>query len=529
MNDETCWIHFEVVCHGVAGSKLPLPSGPSRRERLASIAEAIKEKPRASKEPQSLGLPGPRDESTWRGTLAAGVLGVAVVAGMGLAYRYLAAPEEETTAPSGSAEPISAPTLPPRCAPLEGVSDYVVGDPPKPVADADAGVEERDDTPFAAVLGRVIVTDRGFAVPVLGDGENGSVMSVVELDDHGVGRASRLSRSRGDLEPPVLFADGARVLGAAIEPNASGLALKLFMVEAGSVTWGAELEQPRDESLAVDVAASGDRGVLVWDAVKDDTSRVVMVSFKRGDVGTTTKPRAITAEGVDAEAPRLVPRAGGYFLVYRVRGGAFGGDAAPDDKSEKKKGSGSSSGGADDDVDESIGEKDFTSWVEALRLDENGSPEGSPERLTPREGQVTGFDVTAGKDAFTLAWRNQGGPSGSGGGEVHVLRVTTAGPLPEATVKEKGQGGGAAFESPTAPSAGIPVVLGTWIAVPTLRGHSLLAALDADGNPIERMRPEDSFGFGEPVAERGTPSVLLVAEPKGRAINLRLLRCGGAH
>ncbi|MFO0618348.1 MAG: hypothetical protein U0414_37490 [Polyangiaceae bacterium] len=466
--------------------------------------------------------------------IAAGALGIAVVLGAGLLYRFFASPEapdERDPALSASAVASVAPPVVERCEALPA-SDFVIGDPPKAAdTDADAG-EEPLDAPFAAVLGRAIATPRGFAVPVLGDGENGSVMSVVELDPGGAGVTTRLSRSRGDLEPPVLFADGPKVLGAAIEPDASGLALKLFTIDGGHLTWGAELEQPKDESLATDVAASGERGIVVWDAVKDDTSRIVMASFKRSDVGTTTTPRVITDPSVDAEAPRLVPRTGGYFLLYRVRGAPLpetGGDSTP----TKKKGS--SSSGDDDEIDESRGEKGFASWVEALRLDENGSPQGDAEVLTPREGRVTGFDVTAASDAFALAWRDEDGPTGSVGGDVHVMRVTTAGPLPVSTLRERGEGGAAAFGSPAPPSAGVPILLGRWIAVPTLRGQSLLASLDGAGNPVERMKPEPAFAFGEPIAQRtvfdgpanaaNPADVLLVAEPRGRAVSLHLLKC----
>lgn len=529
----------------MAGKRLQIPSGSPRKlrelgERLAPPKrDEESPSPTASggKDAHDLGLPGPRTEAeeSSRSTIVAGVLGVALVLGGGLAYRYFASPaseDERTEAPSASAS-VEMPVVS-RCGVLTSATDFLVGEPQKPVAtDADAGVEAAlDDTPFAAVLGRAIATPRGFAVPVLGDGENGSVMSVVELDMRGNGVSTRLSRSRGDLEPPVLFADGPRVLGAAIEPNASGLGLKLFTVEGGMVGWGAELEQPSDESLVIDVAASGERGVVVWDAVKDDTSRIVMASFRRSDIGTTTAPRAVTDEGVDAEAPRLIPRTSGYFLLYRVRGAELKRTLPKDpaDETDEK--------GAKDEIDESRGEKGYASWIEALRLDENGSPQGSAEPLTPRDGLVTGFDVTGSGDAFTLAWRDEDGPSGSAGGDVHVVHVTTGGPLPAATLRERAEGadeGASGFGESGVSSAGVPVLLGTWVAVPTLRGQSLLAALDRVGSPTETMKPEPSFGHGEPIAQRtiqeGAPDalrstdVLLVAEPKGRAVNLRFATC----
>jgi hypothetical protein len=517
--------------------------------------------PKPRTEPSAgLGFPGRRKleaEESSRGTIIAGVLGAALVLGAGLAYRFLSSPDAPSPVDSASASatPNASPTEIGRCGP-SNAAEYTIGDAPKaPASDASASAadsmdqaDSKDDTPFAAILGRAIPTDRGFAVPVLSDGEGGSVLSVVEIDSHGAGVSTRLVRSRGDLEPPVLFADGARLLGGALEPNASGLAMKLFTVEGGKVAWGAEVDQPRDESLAIDVAASGDRGVAVWDAVKDEKSYVAMVSFKRSDIGTTTAPRAITDTAIDADLPRVIPRSTGYFLLYRVRGEELrrtGSDEPRDPKPKKKKvaaGSAAASGatGADDDIDESQGEKDFATWIEAVRLDENGSPEGSPEVLTKRDGHVTGFDVTGSEDAFTLAWRDEDGPSGSVGGDVHLEHVTLGGPLPISTLKEKGEGGAAALEAPSGPhsaeqSAGVPVLLGTWVAVPTLRGHALLAGLDLVGAPTEKMSPEPMFGMAEPVAARTTfdgpaenqrrTDTVLVAEPHGRAMVLKLLTC----
>jgi hypothetical protein len=368
---------------------------------------------------------------------------------------------------------------------------------------------EGDDdqfAPFAVVFGRAAATEKGFYLGALRDGEGGTILSVVTLGPDGNGgRSVKLARSRGDLEPPVVVPDGDGALAAMLEPNASGLALKLARIRGDKVEWGAELDQGRDDSLALDLATSGERGALVWDEVKDDKSRIVLATFRLTAIGTTTAPRPVTTDKTDADSPRLVSRKGGYYLTYIARGAELTRPPQAEDDLSTKKGK------PGDEIDESKGEHVVASWLEVIPLDEAGAPTAPALRVTPERGRVAGYDAIPSGDGMLLAWRNEESPTGAAGGQVKVVRVTAGGSADSLSLEE-GAGDG------------VPVLMNGWLSIPTLRGADMLARLDPEGKTTEPIEPEPSIARGEPLAAFGD-SVLL-GEPEGKAMRLRVVRCG---
>lgn len=482
---------------------------------------------------------GAPDRSPDRGTGAGAIVAlgaaVAVVVGVGWVIGRSAEdpdvadlappplPGEVPLSPSASASAArSAPA--PRCAPVVKDESFVVGeaptqraDPPTdtppgiPGLDAPATEDDPGASPFAVVLGRGIATKDGFALGALRDGEGGSIASVVRIGPDGRdGRVIRLARSRGDVEAPVLAAapDGA-LLVALLEPNAGGRALRLARVAGTEVTWGAELTQGRDESLGLDLAASGARAVVAWDEADGDRSRIAVASFPVGDVGTATAARAVSDEKTDAESPRLVARPGGFWLAYVARGGAAKRAERPREAIDAVD---------DDEVDEEAGgERIEASWIEILPLDELGAGSGGAARVTPREGTVLGFDVAPGADGgAVIAWRDDASPTGGGGGTVRVAYVGPGGvgearPLIDEDVDD-----------------GVPELLGLasgsgWVAVSSIKGAHALARVDDRGTVLGPVANEPSLGQGEPVA--AIADRLLLATPEGRAVRFRVVAC----
>jgi hypothetical protein len=176
-------------------------------------------------------------------------------------------PDVEVVAPtagSASAAPRTPPV--PRCTEISA-EPFVIGDlPPKPApvepadsgdpaADPAEGVED-PSAPFAVEIGRGAVFEGGFAAGARRDAEGGAVAMVATVGADGRGgKLVKLGRSRGDLDPPMVTGAGASVLAVLIEPNAGGRALKVAKVTGTEVTWGPELEEGHDESLAVDTPA----------------------------------------------------------------------------------------------------------------------------------------------------------------------------------------------------------------------------------------------------------------------------------
>jgi hypothetical protein len=481
-----------------------------------------------------LRLPEPESKSPWGLVVAAAL----AVAGLLVAGRMFLAPESpDGPAPppplSGSAafdppDPILAPVpqLPPRCADLT-TDAFVIGEapPPRPnPAPANVGAsplpepgDEMDDplAPFAVSLGRGTVWRGGFAVGALRDAEGGSVAQVAMVGFDGKnGKLVRLARSRGDLEPPVVAGAGDSVLAVMLEPNAAGRAIKIAKVAEGAVTWGAELAEGRDESLAMDLAASGDRAVLVWDDVPKDAKRgaVMLASFDTATLRSTTSPRPVSPPSVDADSPRIVPRPGGYWLAYVAEAvseaAKEAGDPNPKRRGQKGKKPPSN------EVDEERGGETISHrWVELTPLDEAGAAVSTPRAVTPRDGHVLAYDVEVGEDgAAVVAFRDDDTPSGSSGGRVGLVAVKLGGAGEPRVVAEEGVG------------AGVPELLPGWLTVASLSGPLRLAPVTPAGDLAGALSPEASLGVGGEVLA-ATREALLVARPAGKAMKLSVTRC----
>lgn len=479
----------------------------------------------------SLRVPDPEPKSSWA-LVAAAALGLA---GLLVGVRLFLGPDPSSgpqpqpsgagsSAPSAALDPEAPPPveIPPRCADI-ATDAFVIGEAPAPrpkPAPSDVGAsplpEPEDDlddplAPFAVSLGRGAVFAGGFAVGALRDAEGGSVAQVATLGFDGKNpELVRLARSRGDLEPPVVAGAGSSVLAVMLEPNAAGRAIKIAKVEGGSVTWGAELAEGRDESLAMDLAASGDRAVLVWDDVPKDGKRsvVMLASFDTATLRSTTRPRPVSPPSVDADLPRIVARPGGYWMAYAAQAaGEQGKDKSKANPPKAKK-------KPTNEVDEERGGEAIANrWVELIPLDEAGAPAGSPRAVTPKDGHVLAYDVELGADGSALvAFRDDDTPIGSSGGRVGLVAVGLGGSGEARIVAEEGVG------------AGVPELLPGWLTVASLSGPLRLAPVTGAGELFGPLAPEASFGVGGEVLA-ATREALLVARPAGRAMKLSITKC----
>ena len=401
--------------------------------------------------------------------------------------------------------------LPPRCTAVSS-EPFVVGEAqaakaPK-AADAgrgpgDAGgepaaqedEEEFDElAPFAVELGRGTTFEGGFAVGALRDGEGGSVAMVttIGLDGRG-GKLVRLGRSRGDFDAPTVSGYKGSVLAAMLEPNAGGRSLRLARVSGDQVVWGPELSEGRDESLAVDLAASGGGAVVVWDDVtKDGKQTMVMLApFDPETMKGKGEPRPVSPPKQDAETPRLAARPGGLWLAYAVVGTA---------KKPKDEDTGL------------VGEAIAPRWIEVLPLDEHGAAVGLPRAVTPKDGHALAFDVEPSEDGgMVVTYRDDDTPSGSSGGRVLSVWVRLSG-VGEAKLLT---------EEPS--STGVPDLMPGWLAVSSLSGATRIGTMTPRGELVGELRAEPLLGNGEVLA--ATRAALLVARPAGKAMKLSVMQC----
>lgn len=413
-----------------------------------------------------------------------------------------------------------APRPPARCVDV-AESAFVIGEAPAPKpapaptqeASPIPAPEEPDEqlAPFAVEIGRGAVFEGGFGAGVLRDAEGGTLAMIATLGFDGKnGKLVKLSRSRGDLEPPVVTGAGPAMLTAMLEPNAGGRAIKIAKVRGEEVTWGAELAEGRDESLALDIATSGARAVIVWDDVPKDAKRssVLLASFDTETLRSVTRARPVSPPSTDADSPRVIARPGGYWLAYAARAEEPE-PAAADEPKRKKKGK-----AKDDEDTAAAGEAIASRWVELIPLDEAGSPTATPRAVTPKDGHVLAFDLELGEGGAALvAYRDDDTPSGSSGGRVSSVLISPGGGDSEPhLLAEEGVG------------VGVPELLPGWISIGSISGPTRLGTITEKGELVGALSPEASLGVGgEPIASaRGA---LLIARPAGKSMRLSVMKC----
>jgi hypothetical protein len=262
------------------------------------------------------------------GSALAGVAGAAfVIAAIIVGVRYIGSRDVDAgvfkTNPmmEGEDEDAAAPppvvVVPPRCKAISSEA-FVVGEKPTTRARTDAGAsdggeippdeadEEFDEfAPYAVELGRGAVVNDGFVVGALRDSDTGSYAMVARIGADGRnGKLVKLGRSRGDFGAPTVTGYKDSVLAAMLEPNAGGRAIRLVKVTGEQLTWGPEVSEGRDESLALDLATSGDHGVIVWDDVSKDGKRT-MVMIESFDPQTMKSDGGVAAHIVFEKRCRI--------------------------------------------------------------------------------------------------------------------------------------------------------------------------------------------------------------------------------
>lgn len=517
----------------------PDPVRPEEAERAPEVP--VSPAPPKAPAPSAVARPDPekapekpaKDSPSWTGPLALIVL----IAGLGIgAYAWFSgasardselAPAEVLSPPSpsdsasasGSASaapvPPAAPSTLKRCA-APSAAPFVVGDPPAATPD---GEDDDPLAPFAAEVGRAATfgldpSQPGFVIGIQRPGEGGSVGMVATLGTSGdSGKLVRLARSRGDFDAPVVVGAGGDILAAMVEPHAGGRSIRVAKISGERVTWGPELSERNDESLATDLATNGDRGMIVWDDLPLGRERSV-IQLARFDLGTmhSDGARPVTPPEVDADSPRLVRRPGGYWLSYLAHGepaptpsAAVPGEAPKKDKDED-----------DEEGTRAPGEEIAYQWIEIVPLDETGAKIGSPRAVTSKTGRVLGFDLAANPEGkLLIVFRDDDTPSGSHGGSVSLLTADLGGVGEEVPVADEGVG------------AGVPRIFLTgasgWIVIHSLSGAPRLLPLSAAGEPQGALAIDPGLGTSEVIA--AGPDSLLLATPAGKAMKLSVVRC----
>lgn len=411
--------------------------------------------------------------------------------------------------------------MPERCAAVAKGAVFTLGKAgPRAPADAD---DEEAAQPFAVEIGDAAALETGFAVAALqssGDETRALIASIAP--DAARGKVMDLGRVHGDVEPPRLAAQGARIFFAIADHDAASSRLRVGMLaDAGGslqLTWGFQTSRSGRGASAFDLAVTGKRGLLVWEELdaRAEHQLVRVASFSLENPGAVTQPKTLAAGSVEQEMPAAVPRGSGYWLAWVAStpsprpGAAAGAPATVRPSRAAPEGSG-------EPVKSVL---DFGNrWIEIVALDENAAPVGAPQAITPRDRHLLIFDlVETGDGGALLAWRDDDSAPGAESRIVHLARVNASGAVERFVIDDDDVGAGApslvADAKAKAPS---------WLALESVTHDTRIAALSARGDVLDELRAESAIGNGDVLAVRD--GRVLLGRPRGLAAELRVVAC----
>jgi hypothetical protein len=401
-------------------------------------------------------------------------------------------PLEDDAFPSGSASALPPGGVLPeapeasRCTPPKDTDIYTFGE--------SQGATDDEIGAFGVEIGEGVATPNGFALGALQPTGKTTAAVVLLLDPNGANPVNvKMGLALGDTPAPRVTVRGEQIFASLLESGPSGRHMRIGRIEKGTVAWGPTFDQGRDESLAFDLAIGAKRAVAVWDddETKPDRGVIRLATFSPETLAAPTVPRTVTLPQTDAESPRIVRRAGGFWLVYVAR------RPEPTDDSAREQ-----------------AEAAENRWLEALLLDENGVSLGLPRRITSEKGHVLAFalrDVPGDDGKAVLVFRDDDLPSGAGGGSLSKIVLTTDGASSAVPLGDTDSG------------AGVPTLLHGWLATADVSSRTRLGKIDPLGELDGKLEQEPVFGMGIPLAAQGDR--ILVQRPVGRAVRLFVTTC----
>lgn len=275
---------------------------------------------------------------------------------------------------------------------------------PPPTVVAESLPRCRVDGPRLAIPGDEVVSGDGVMAPdaifvgvVRRDGGR-RLASVVRASlDLSSMKTMDLGASLGEDPPPsprvhggsVFVASYVRAKAGADAGSGTGAMTRVLEVsrfEGEAFVRQGAIVQQADESLAFDIAwpgpfdsvAAQPAPLVAWD--EDAPLSTGQLLADRGVVKVQLvhgpKARVASPDTTDAEAPRLLPKKGGFWLAWLAR------------KPEATEDAGA--------APEGPGERRSYRWVELVSLDAKGEPTSPVRRITPEKGRVASFDLVQG-------------------------------------------------------------------------------------------------------------------------------------
>lgn len=375
---------------------------------------------------------------------------------------------------------------------------------------------EADDIalPFSPEVGTATAFAGGFAVGALLPAKGGATAVVVLLSpETALARKIELGKVHGDVPPPHVAAAGSSLLVAVPDGAPHGTLVRIARLDDahyGSPNAGAEVPQGVGESEAFALEVGKQSAVLAWDEwdAKNGQEVIKTVSFSPSTPQKTTPPVVVSPPKIDAEAPRLVRRASGFWAAWIA-------SPTKDPKPEDER-------GKDKEREPDLAPRPEPQFLMLAPLDAVGAPAGAPLVVTSKSGHVTAFDFAPAKDDGALiAFRDAvTSDEQTPGGTVRVVLVRADGTIEPRALVEEDVGSGVPL---LLPDEAAPAGVAGFLAVAGDSGAVRLSALDDSGRGRDALAPEPALGVATPLAaQRGS---LFVARPHGGGLELGLLAC----
>ncbi len=356
-------------------------------------------------------------------------------------------------APSAGPSVAEAPAAPPeevgRCRRHADFGLTLDADSARPPA-PEATEEEEDDAllPFGVDIGAALGTPFGFAAAGIRGAGQAFVALIAERKSHRID----LGQVHGDSETPAIAALGERVFVALRSTDAAGYTIKVGDIaglHSNAVVWGHELSKLGKQVTAVQLAVAPGRGVLVYQGELKGDARLMLGTFSTDKLAEPFTVKALDAK--DVEMPRLLARAGGYWLSW-VR-------TLPEPKKPAKI---SNERGPEQDPEEREILDVGLRVVEVVKLGEDGQLQGSALRIGEPRRQVLLYDVAAlSTGGLLLATRSDSATPGAEGGAILLSEVGPDGSVQEQRVDDDDIGAGA----PSLLSDASAAQAGPWLVV----------------------------------------------------------------
>jgi hypothetical protein len=418
-------------------------------------------------------------------------------------------PSSSAPSASASASASAAPTAA-RCHSVTKGAGLVVGNASGPAKAPDG--DEDPELPFSTAIGSAVTLSSGFAVSGVTARDGGTEAFVAFVPQGGPpGRIVFLGAVHGDPDPPIVAADGDRVLVGVENSDASGRVIELFRLGKTDekVTRGPEITGAGDVGFGL--AASAETGVVVFGAGKG--SKLTLKSATLGRAPAFALGTATDIAGTsDAESPVLRARPGGFWLAWIAEPPAVDAGAP----------------GADASAEETRPLDALPRVLTVALLGADGTPSGAARAVSDPASRVVAFDAaTLADGALALAWReDDAGPGGETGGS-ELARLAPDGAI---------QRGRAADETL---SAGAPSLVREpgpagriWLLVPGEDDRLRMALLAPSAVSTSPFSSDDSLRGAEILAaQAGKPcgkescASFLVARPIKRAVELAVVEC----